>query len=505
MFCIAPIIALSAAGLQARRAASIRTSSRLWRGNLPQTNPPPSANLLKSQIPLHGPTPALYASVQFLKLTPAAALPLLLLAYQQGPDAGVSGVPGETTCTSCHSGSGGTGNVAVTFPGGLAYTPGGKQHLVVTITDSAQRRWGFQLTARQSGGNTTQAGTFTPGSDGYTQIVCAPTNFRTENFGGACSNTTTYPLQYIEHTQAGTRLGQTGSAQFQFDWTPPASSIGNIVIYVAGNAANGDGTERGDHIYTQKYTLTPAPTTPMPSITAGGVVNAASFQGSIAAGGFVTIQGTNLAGSTRGWGTADIVNGALPTQLDNVSVTIDNKPAYVAYVSPTQINVQAPADSALGPVPVSVTYNGNTSQPGSTQLLSAAPAFFLWNGKYTVATRADYSLVGPANLFQGVTTVPARPGDVVILWGTGFGATTPNVAPGTVPSSDQIASVANAVTVTIGGLPAIVVGAALAPGNAGLYQVALQVPAGLPDGDQAVVAQVAGNTSPDGVLLTVQK
>jgi len=435
----------------------------------------------------------------------ACVLPLLLLAYVQGPDAGVSGVPGETTCASCHSGSSGSGSVAVTFPGSLTYSPGTSQHLVVTVIDSAQRRWGFQLTARLSSSNATQAGTFTPGSDGFTQLVCAPANFRTENFGSACSNTTTFPLQYIEHTQAGTRLGQTGSAQFQFDWTPPSSDVGNIVIYVAGNAANGDGTERGDHIYTQKYTLSPAAVTPMPSITAGGVVNAASFQATIAAGGFVTIQGTNLAGSTRGWVASDIVNGALPTQLDNVSVTIDNKAAYVAYVSPTQINVQAPADAAIGPVPVQVTYNGNTSQPGSTMLQSAAPAFFLWNGKYAVATRADFSLVGPANLFQGVTTVPAKPGDVVILWGTGFGSTIPSVAPGTVPPSDQIASVANAVTVTIGGVPATVAGAALAPGNAGLYQVAVQVPAGLADGDQAVVASVAGNASPDGVVLTVQK
>ena len=37
---------------------------------------------------------------------------------------------------------------------------------------------------------------------------------------------------------------------YEFDWTPPATAVGNITIYVAGNAANGNGNEQGDHIYT---------------------------------------------------------------------------------------------------------------------------------------------------------------------------------------------------------------------------------------------------------------
>ena len=66
-----------------------------------------------------------------------AALPALIFAYATGPDATMAGVPGENTCASCHSGSG-TGSVTVTFPNGTTYTPGVKQHLVVTVTDSAQ-------------------------------------------------------------------------------------------------------------------------------------------------------------------------------------------------------------------------------------------------------------------------------------------------------------------------------------------------------------------------------
>ena len=129
----------------------------------------------------------------------------------------------------------------------------------------------------------------------------------------------------------------------------------------------------------------------------------------VSPGSWVAIRGTNLAGNTRSWNSDDFVGGALPTQLDGVSVRIDGKPAYVSYISPSQINVQAPADSALGPVPVEVNCNGSTSPAGTAQLQAVSPAFFLWSGKYAVATRLDYSLVGPAGLFDQLTTVPAKP------------------------------------------------------------------------------------------------
>jgi uncharacterized protein (TIGR03437 family) len=431
-----------------------------------------------------------------------AALPVLIFGYAAGPDAPFAGVPGENTCTSCHRVSSGTGSVTVTFPNGTTYTPGVKQHLMVTITDPAQKRWGFELTARQSGDTKAQAGTFTPGPDGYTQLICTQTTYLTES-RGACP--ASMPLQYIEHTLNGTRLGQTKSATFEFDWTPPAADVGSVVIYVAGNAADGDGTERGDHIYTQKYTLTASAQQVTPTIASAGVVNAASFQAAVSTGAWVTIQGSNLANSSRSWTGSDFTGNALPKALDGVSVTIDGKAAYVGYISPAQINVLAPADSAQGPVAVQVTSNGVTGAAGTAQLQAAAPAFFLWSGKYAVATRADYSLVAPANLFQGVVTAPAKPGDVIILWGTGFGATTPAVDPGVLPPSDPLAAVANTVTVTVAGAPATVVGAALAPGNAGLYQIAVQIPASVADGDQPLVAQVSGIQSPSNVFLSVQR
>jgi hypothetical protein len=86
-----------------------------------------------------------------------------------------------------------------------------------------------------------------------------------------------------------------------------------------------------------------APTRPL--ISANGVVNAASSQPGLSSSQWVTIRGTNLAPVTR---TLAFVNGAYPTSSDGVSVTIDGKPAFLYYLSPTQINLVSPDLNRVG-------------------------------------------------------------------------------------------------------------------------------------------------------------
>jgi uncharacterized protein (TIGR03437 family) len=137
------------------------------------------------------------------------------------------------------------------------------------------------------------------------------------------------------------------------------------------------------------------------------------------------------------------------------------------------------------------------------QLSAEQPAFFQW-GTYAVATRQDFSLAVKNGTFAGTTTVPAKPGDVIILWGTGFGPTSPSAPAGAETPSTTTYNTATAVSVTVGGKPATVYGAALAPGYAGLYQIAIQIPASLTNGDYAVVATINGAQSPSTTLITVQ-
>ena len=235
-----------------------------------------------------------------------------------------------------------------------------------------------------------------------------------------------------------------------------------------------------------------------PAVTS--VVNAAGFQPGVVANSWVTIQGTNLAPQTDDW-SHSIVNGALPTSLDGVRVTMGGKAAYAYYISPRQLNVLAP-DVPAGPVTVTVTTPGGTASFAANASLYG-PAFFVWPGSQAVATRQDYSYAAKAATFAGAATVPAKPGEVIILWATGFGPTMPAAPSGvSVPGNGGYAT-ASAPTVTIGNTPAIVYGAALAPGSAGLCQVAIQVPNTLADGDWPIQASIGGVLSPTGIVLSI--
>jgi uncharacterized protein (TIGR03437 family) len=231
-----------------------------------------------------------------------------------------------------------------------------------------------------------------------------------------------------------------------------------------------------------------------PAITS--VLNGASFLPGIEAGSWATIKGTNLSDTTRPWNSADFVGNSLPTSLDGVSVTIDGEPAFVSYISPTQINVQAPSDSKLGTVNVVVDNNGASSAPAAAQFESAAPAFFTYLvNTYALASHwPDYTLVG-------TPSSPAKPGDTLVLWGTDFGATTPPFPAGVVVSG--VSAVTPLPAVSVGGVSVPVGGAVLTPGSAGLYQVTIQLPASVPTGSVALQASVGGVPSPAGVTIFV--
>jgi uncharacterized protein (TIGR03437 family) len=224
------------------------------------------------------------------------------------------------------------------------------------------------------------------------------------------------------------------------------------------------------------------------------VLNAASFQPGIAAGSWVMIQGSGLANSTRAWQNSDFIGDYLPTVLDGVSVTIDGNPAFVEYISPTQINVQAPWDNITGVVNVVVTNNGAASAPATAQLQAVAPAFFM-----------DSSYNAIAALLPGYTPVsasaPAHPGDLVVLWGTGFGATTPSTPAGIIVSGAPATSTP---IVTVGGMQVQVVSSVLTAGTVGLYQITIQLPANVPAGSVELQASIGGVQTQAGVTIAIQ-
>src|SRR5436190_23810138 len=151
------------------------------------------------------------------------------------------------------------------------------------------------------------------------------------------------------------------------------------------------------------------------------------------------------------------------------------------------------------------TNSGSVIGPFNTPSNVYGPAFFTWPGNQPVATRQDFSWAVKNGTFAGITTVAAKPGDVIILWGTGFGPTGPVAPVGAQVPVDRTYSTLTLPRVTINNFQATVYGSALAPGYAGLYQVGIQVPTSLPDGDYPVVANIGGVQSPSGVTLSVRR
>jgi uncharacterized protein (TIGR03437 family) len=243
-----------------------------------------------------------------------------------------------------------------------------------------------------------------------------------------------------------------------------------------------------------------------PTIAPGGVVNGASFQAGIAPGTWITITGANLSASTRTWTAADFTGNNLPTQLDGVSVAVNGRAAYVSYISPTQLNLLTPDDATFDSGKGSVAIQVLTPQ-GNTNAVTASEApfslaMFTFKGAegqlFVAAVFPDGTYAGTVNAITGYPTVPAKPGDTIILFGTGFGPTTP---PSPIGQMLNPAPLANPVTVKIGGITASTQFAGIV--GPGLYQFNVVVP-NVQSGNNPVVATIAGNSSQANVFLTVQ-
>jgi uncharacterized protein (TIGR03437 family) len=222
--------------------------------------------------------------------------------------------------------------------------------------------------------------------------------------------------------------------------------------------------------------------------------NGASYFPRLAPAAWISIFGANLSTTTRSWAGSDFNGNKLPTSLDGVTVLVNNRPAYLSYISPTQINLMLPDGVAPGPVSIQVTNAAGASGVLTMQEASYSPALFrlgVEGGYFAIAQTADGNLVGDYTIGQALgipsKVRPARPGEVITLYGTGFGPTTPALPSGTLVASP--APLASTVTFRIGGAPAVVRWAGLiAPG---LYQFNVQVPT-IAAGDVVIVAEIGG-------------
>ena len=378
--------------------------------------------------------------------------------------------------------------------------------MTVTVSDSTARVFGFQFTARQKGSDDYKsgaAGSLAP-LDASTFVLCDDGSERDGLPGKVCK--AQFPVEFIEH-----HLQPSTTGVFTFDWTPPATDVGIVRFYAAGNAANGNGQPTGDKIYTTMLELTPAEAAApqKPAIRAAQpVLQAFSGAPGLSAGTWLEIYGTNLSTTTREWAGSDFQGNQAPTQLEDVKVNINNKAAFVRYISPTQINVQAPDDDSTGPVRVEVVNANGTSDPAIvtkskvSPALLTTPSFNVGGKQYLAALFPDFvTFVGRSGLIAGVPFRPAKPGETIIVFAVGCGATTPASPAGQFFSDAR--PLASPVQVQFGGTVAAA-SAFLAANSVGLCQFNVTVP-DVADGDIRFDATVDGAATGQTLFTTIQR
>jgi uncharacterized protein (TIGR03437 family) len=238
-----------------------------------------------------------------------------------------------------------------------------------------------------------------------------------------------------------------------------------------------------------------------PYYTADSIANsAANITGLYAPNTFVTIYGQNLAYTTRALSASDISGNMLPTVLGTtgVRVLINNIPANIYYVSPTQVNLLIPTSLIPGPVMIQLVVDGLAGPAISILLQSAAPSLFQLDATTVLAVHLDGSTITAAS--------PAKAGEVVVLFASGLGPTNPAAIPNQIPQQAASVTPLSSFQMMINGAavnPPQILYAGVVPTFAGLFQINVQLPSDTPANPQVQIGY-AGIMSPTGRLLPVQ-
>lgn len=237
-----------------------------------------------------------------------------------------------------------------------------------------------------------------------------------------------------------------------------------------------------------------------PTIAPGAVVHSATGQSTaIAPGELITVYGTYF-GAPRGGAPPLSANGVAPVEYSGTSVSINGAAAPLLFISPTQINAVAPfGTSTSGSAELNIKALGYKSEPLLLRAAPATPGLFTTDGSGTgqaAALNQDGTFNSTAN--------PASEGDIVTVYGTGFGSTMPISLDGVLTDSNLL-NIALPVSVTVAGKDAPVTYAGSAPGLiSGISQITFRIPGGLQPGAATVVASAGHVASPESATIAVQ-
>ena len=281
------------------------------------------------------------------------------------------------------------------------------------------------------------------------------------------------------------------------DWiTLAGSPLGSGPATVALEVAPGSGLTRSAQISIAGVVFTVNQVSGGLAVGAGAVTDAANYSLPVAPGSVIAIFGTFELTSPAASSTLPI-----PTSLGGLSLTFGGSlPAPLFYAGSMQVNAQVPWELA-GQVQASViaAWNGQTSAPQTVSLAAYAPGIFTLDasGSGTGAILdSNYVVVSPAN--------PTTPGAYIQIYCTGLGPVSNQPATGAAAPGGPFAETTVTPSVSIGEVDALVVFSGLAPGTVGLYQVNVQVPAGVTPGNSVQVMLSIGGVQANLVTTAVQ-
>src|SRR5579859_2996578 len=341
-------------------------------------------------------------------------IPLLLWAYPSDPPLANTGAPTEAHCNGCHTSTlVGSGSVKIAFSaGGSTYIPGTAQTLTITVNDTTEAAWGFEMTALEGSVQTTP-GTFAAASS---------------NVNVLASGSKIYARHFADT-----------SSTFSVIWTPPASSVynGPVAFYVASVAGAGGSNYSSDHLYQNSYTLALAPnltvtpgtltfnyqlggaTPPAQNVSVGSTGSALSYTAtsSTNSGGSwlsatpaisttpgsesVSVNPTGLTAGTY-TGSVSIASGGALNTPQAVAVTLNVTPKPNLTVTPStltfnyQIGGATPAAQSVsvGSTGSALSYTATSSTNSGGNWLSATPASSTTPGSESVSVNTTALAAG---------------------------------------------------------------------------------------------------------------
>ncbi len=254
------------------------------------------------------------------------------------------------------------------------------------------------------------------------------------------------------------------------------------------------GRYRGDAVFSKFSGFT---TSPVPTVTA--VQNAASYVSGAVSPGLIVVGYGSFIGPPQLAGAALDNAGKLSGTVAETQFLFDGVAAPIIYASATQSSMIVPYEVAgKGSTQIVAVYKGQRSAPLTVPVVATQPALF----------SANFSGTGQGAIYNqdnrpNAPTNPAKRGDIVILYGTGEGQTSPSGITGLIANSVYPKPLGT-VSVTVGGVEAEVLYAGAVPGVVGgEFQINIRLPVNLSAGNPAVVVRIGAGQSQPGLTVSL--